>query len=174
MQQICYTPIGILRTPFQEWSQTPIQAAFSDVPGRAEVSPEYVEGLEDLEGFSHITLIYHFHQANGFSLRDRPFLDGTKGRGIFAIRYYRRPNPIGISTVQLVEIQNGVIEFRGADMLDSTPLLDIKPFVKAFDNRESTRDGWVDAQCLEGLSAGEATPESLGRRDAGRTPPEGE
>ncbi|MDI6718621.1 MAG: tRNA (N6-threonylcarbamoyladenosine(37)-N6)-methyltransferase TrmO [Methanomicrobiales archaeon] len=174
MEQICYTPIGILRTPFQKGSETPIQAAFSDVPGRAEIFPEYVEGLEDLEGFSHIILIYHFHRAHGFSLRERPFLDGSKSRGIFAVRYYRRPNPIGISTVRLVEIQNGVIEFRGADMLDSTPLLDIKPFVKAFDNRASTRDGWVDAQRLDGLSAGAATPQRLGGRDAGRAPPERE
>jgi tRNA (adenine37-N6)-methyltransferase len=169
MQQICYTPIGILRTPFHEWGETPIQAAFSEVPGRAEVLPQYVEGLADLDGFSHITLIYHFHQAEGFALRERPFLDGSRGRGIFAIRHFRRPNPIGISTVHQVAIHNGTIEFRGADMLDGTPLLDIKPFVRVFDNRKNSRDGWVDMQHLMNLPAEKATPRGLRGGDAGRT-----
>ncbi|HZD42804.1 MAG TPA: tRNA (N6-threonylcarbamoyladenosine(37)-N6)-methyltransferase TrmO [Methanomicrobiales archaeon] len=173
MKEICYTPIGVLHTPFHEWSETTIQAAFSDTPGRAEILPQYGEGLKDLEGFSHITLLYHFHQAGGFALRERPFLDEGEGRGIFAIRHYRRPNPIGISTVQMMEIHGNIIEFKGADMLDNTPLLDIKPFVRAFDNRETAREGWVEKQRLKEISSEKATPKGLKGRNAGERPPGG-
>ncbi|MDD1677424.1 MAG: tRNA (N6-threonylcarbamoyladenosine(37)-N6)-methyltransferase TrmO [Methanomicrobiales archaeon] len=142
--RICFGSIGVIHTPFTVHTGTPVQSALSATEGRAEVFPEYAEGLADLEGFSHIILVYHFHRSRGFHLAQRPLLDPSKNRGIFAIRHYRRPNPIGISIVRIRKISSCFIEFTGADMLDGSPLLDIKPFIGLFDNREDTVDGWFD------------------------------
>ena len=116
--------IGVLHTPFLEKGSTPIQASRSDALGQAEIYPEYVKGLRDLDGFSHIILLYYFHCSDGFSLLVKPFLDDQK-RGLFATRYPCRPNPIGLSIVDLVECRGNILYLKGVDMLDGTPLLDI-------------------------------------------------
>ena len=135
-------PIGIIHTPFHEAKGMPIQpAGASGVEGTIEVFAEYQAGLKDLDGFSHITLIYLFHRSQGFELEVVPFLD-TVQRGLFATRAPRRPNPIGLSTVRLTRIDNGILFIGDVDMLDGTPLLDIKPHVPAFDSPAEPRTGW--------------------------------
>ena len=134
-------PIGIIHTPFSDRTGTPIQASRSQAKGFVEVSPEYAPGLQDLDGFSHIFLVYVFHKSNGFSLTVKPFLDDAL-HGIFATRYPERPNPIGLSVVRLITCQGNTLEIEGVDMLDGTPLLDIKPYVMDFDLRMNTRSGW--------------------------------
>lgn len=142
--KIFFKPIGIIHTGFKDCNDTPIQSALSDADGTVEVFPEYAAGLKDIEGFSHIFLIYYFHHAGACSLVGKPFLDNKKERGIFAIRHFNRPNPIGLSIVELKGVKGNILEIRGADMLDGTPLLDIKPYVRQFDCRENARSGWVD------------------------------
>jgi tRNA (adenine37-N6)-methyltransferase len=134
-------PIGIIHSPFTDKSQTPIQASRSQAKGAVEIYPEFTEGLQDLEGFSHIHLLYVFHESSGYSLLVKPFLDDQL-HGLFATRYPYRPNPIGLSVVRLIAIQGNNLEVEGVDMLDGTPLLDIKPYVPDFDIRTDTRDGW--------------------------------
>ena len=144
-------PIGIIHSPFTDRSQAPIQASRSHVPGTVEVYQEYAEGLQDLEGFSHIFLIYTFHESQGYSLLVKPFLDDQL-RGLFATRFPARPNPIGLSVVKLIARQGNSLEVEGLDMLDGTPLLDIKPFVADFDLRTDTRSGWYPSDPLKGGS----------------------
>jgi tRNA (adenine37-N6)-methyltransferase len=141
-EEITYKPIGIIRTPFVKQESTPIQGCFApSSQGRVELFPEYEAGLKDIEGFSHLILIYHFHKAEGFQLLAKPFLDKEK-RGIFAIRYFARPNHIGLSVVKLLKVRNNTLDIGEVDMYDGTPLLDIKPYVPQFDIRESVKDGW--------------------------------
>jgi len=135
-------PIGILHTPFSDKKQTPIQASRSEVRGQVEVFPEFEAGLQDLEGFSHIILLYYFHQADVISLMVKPFLDDQQ-HGLFATRYPSRPNQIGLSIVELISRRAALLEIKGVDMLDGTPLLDIKPYVEEFDVRTGTRSGWL-------------------------------
>lgn len=135
-------PIGVIYTPFDDPPGMPIQAARSEAAGRVEVYPEYAPGLADLDGFSHVMLVYWFHRAGGFSLAVQPFLD-AQSHGLFATRYPARPNPIGLSVVKLMAVEDNILCVRGVDMLDATPLLDIKPFVPAFDHREGARIGWL-------------------------------
>jgi tRNA-Thr(GGU) m(6)t(6)A37 methyltransferase TsaA len=135
-------PIGVIHTPFTSPPEVPIQAARSETAGRVEVYPEYAPGLADLDGFSHVILVYWFHRADGFSLTVRPYLDDEL-HGLFATRYPARPNPIGLSVVELVAVDGCTLRVRGVDVLDTTPLLDIKPFVPAFDHREEARVGWL-------------------------------
>jgi tRNA-Thr(GGU) m(6)t(6)A37 methyltransferase TsaA len=143
MKNFEYRPIGIIHTPFKTPEGTPIQPqGASGVEGTVEVFSEYVEGLADLQGFSHIIIIYHFHLAKPFSLQVKPFLD-DKPHGLFATRAPSRPNPIGISVVELMEIDNGRLHIRGIDVVDKTPLLDIKPYVPDFDVRDATKIGWL-------------------------------
>ncbi len=142
---ISMQPIGVIHSPFTDKSQTPIQSSRSQARGTVEVYPEYAEGLQDLEGFSHILLLYVFHESTGYSLLAKPFLD-DKLHGIFATRYPYRPNQIGISIVQLVMRKSNILEIQGLDMLDGTPLLDIKPYVPEFDIRTNTRNGWYDSR----------------------------
>jgi tRNA (adenine37-N6)-methyltransferase len=144
MESINYEPIGIIRTQYTETLGMPIQAALAQksVLAVAEISEQFVEGLTDLTGFSHIILIYHFHKSGKAPLMQKPFLDDQK-HGVFSIRSPRRPNPIGISVVELIRIEENRLYFNGADMLDETPLLDIKPFVPQFDHRETDMIGWL-------------------------------
>ena len=145
MNTVEFTPIGTIHTPFTETSGTPIQPeAGKDVEGTVELLPEYAEGLADLEGFSHIHLIFHLHQSQGYALRVKPYLDDQL-RGLFSTRAPKRPNPIGISTVRLESIEGNIIHFRDADMLDGTPLLDIKPYVPV-DVKEAPRFGWLEGK----------------------------
>ena len=140
--EIIYKPIGIIHTPYTRKEVTPIQGCFSpNNQGYIELFPEYVAGLKDIEGFSHLILIYHFHKAEGFQLVAKPFLDKEK-RGIFATRYFPRPNPIGLSIVKLYKINGPILEVGEVDMLDGTPLLDIKPYVPQFDIKENVKNGW--------------------------------
>jgi tRNA (adenine37-N6)-methyltransferase len=138
------SPIGTIHSPFTDKSKTPIQASRSQAKGSVEVYPEFAEGLQDLEGFSHIFLLYAFHESSGYSLLVKPFLD-DKLHGLFATRYPYRPNPIGLSVVRLTARQGDILEIEGVDMLDGTPLLDIKPYVPDFDVRIDTRNGWYDS-----------------------------
>jgi tRNA (adenine37-N6)-methyltransferase len=138
-------PIGIIRTPFTQPQGMPIQPVFSQETGRVEVLPEYAEGLQDLEAFSHVILIYALHRSEGYSLRVKPFLDDV-ARGLFATRYPCRPNPIGLSTVRLLSRRDNVLEVEGIDVLDGTPLLDIKPYVPEFDSKADAYAGWYDSR----------------------------
>ncbi len=138
-------PIGIIHTPYNAPGDAPIQSARSDETGTAEVFKEYSEGLDDIEGFSHIFLLYHFHKASGYSLKSKPFLEDNE-KGIFSIRSPRRPNHIGLSIVELLEKKGNTLSVKGVDMLDNSPLIDIKPFVPAFDNRENARYGWLEGK----------------------------
>ncbi|MDI6795001.1 MAG: tRNA (N6-threonylcarbamoyladenosine(37)-N6)-methyltransferase TrmO [bacterium] len=143
MREIRYTPIGIIHSPFKDIKGTPIQTSGAKgVRGSVEIEPEYCEGLKDIEGFSHIFLIYHFHLSHGYSLEVKPFLDENL-RGVFATRAPRRPNPIGISIVRLLKVEGGTIQIEDVDIVDGTPLLDIKPYVPKFDIREPERTGWL-------------------------------
>ncbi|MBN1558489.1 MAG: tRNA (N6-threonylcarbamoyladenosine(37)-N6)-methyltransferase TrmO [Lentisphaerae bacterium] len=137
-------PIGIIHTPFTEPAGMPIQpAGAAGIRGRVEVYDAYRPGLKDLDGFSHIVLIYVFHRSEGYMLEVVPFMD-TEPRGLFATRAPRRPNPIGLSVVQLDRIADGMLHVRNVDMLDGTPLLDIKPYVPDFDGCAPVRTGWLE------------------------------
>ena len=137
-------PIGIIHTPFTMPEGMPIQpAGAADIRGTIKVFEEYHAGLKDLDGFSHIILIYHFHRSHGFNLHVVPFMD-SQPRGLFATRAPKRPNPIGISVVQLDRIETGVLYVHNPDVLDGTPLLDIKPYVPEFDSPSNFRTGWLD------------------------------
>lgn len=133
--------IGIIHSPFIEKDQMPIQASRSDAKGWIDIFPEYQAGLQDLDGFSHIILIYVFHHSSGYKLSVQPFLDNLP-RGLFSTRYPCRPNPIGLSIVRLISIQDNRIEIHGIDVLEGTPLLDIKPYVPDFDQPQNVRTGW--------------------------------
>jgi tRNA (adenine37-N6)-methyltransferase len=143
VKSIQYTPIGVIHSPFQDVEGVPIQpSGASGVMGTIEIEPEFQPGLKDLAGFSHIILIYHFHASEGFLLEVKPFLDDTL-RGIFATRAPRRPNPIGLSVVRLVAVEGSTVHIEDIDVLDGTPLLDIKPFVPQFDSPMVERIGWL-------------------------------
>ena len=143
MQEIRYRPIGVIYSPFKQTKGMPIQPAGArGVAGTVEVIPEYGDGLKDLDGFSHIFLLYHFHLSQGYSLTVKPYLDDSL-RGVFATRAPRRPNAIGISVVRLVEIEGCTLHIEDLDIVDSTPLLDIKPYVSEFESREVERIGWL-------------------------------
>jgi len=140
---IQYKPIGVIHSPFKVPRDTPIQPAFArDIEGTVEIFPEYAEGLTDIEGFSHIILIYHFHLSNKFSLKVKPYLD-DRLRGVFATRAPVRPNPIGISIVRLDRVVREKLYIRDIDIIDGTPLLDSKPYVPEFDTRETVKIGWL-------------------------------
>ena len=134
-------PIGVIHTPFTDTSQVPIQASFSQATGQVEVFPEFSAGLQDIDGFSHLHLLYAFHHSLDYALRVKPFLD-DQPRGLFATRHPSRPNPLGLSVVRLVSHTENILVVEGVDMFDGTPLLDIKPYVPDFDLRENVRTGW--------------------------------
>ncbi|MHA1542327.1 MAG: tRNA (N6-threonylcarbamoyladenosine(37)-N6)-methyltransferase TrmO [Candidatus Hodarchaeales archaeon] len=140
---VTYKIIGLIRTPFLENKGIPIQTCYSSTEGWIELFPRYIEGLADLDGFSHLILLYHFHKARDVQMEVIPFLDEKK-RGIFSTRAPVRPNPIGISIVELISIDPSlnVLKIKGVDMLDSTPLLDIKPYIPLFDQYEA-KTGWI-------------------------------
>lgn len=142
---IIFNPIGTIHSPHKEQEGAPIQAtAASEFHGTVEILPQYTEGLDDLGEFERIILLYHFHLSDSFSLKVTPFLDKTE-RGLFSTRAPRRPNQIGISIVRLLKIERNILHVAGVDMVDQTPLLDIKPYVPIFDAFSESRAGWVDA-----------------------------
>ena len=141
---ISITPIGIIQTPFKDIDGMPVQPSGArDVPGQLVLDPQYEAGLCDLDGFSHLILLYHFHLSKGYSLTVKPFLDTVK-RGLFSTRAPRRPNPIGLSIVRLNRIDGRILHILDVDMVDGTPLLDIKPYVPTFDVRSDARAGWLE------------------------------
>jgi tRNA (adenine37-N6)-methyltransferase len=134
--------IGIIHTPFQEKAGMPIQSARSEVEGTVEVFPEYLAGLAGIEEFSHLYLLYAFHCAEPLqTLTVKPFLD-DQAHGLFTTRYPCRPNPIGFSVIRLIKREDHLLYFKGADMLDRTPLLDIKPYIPDFDIFTVEKIGW--------------------------------
>jgi tRNA-Thr(GGU) m(6)t(6)A37 methyltransferase TsaA len=152
LTEIIFRPIGTVRSPFKEPPGTPIQPSASpETQGVVELFPEYQEGLQDLEGFSHLILLYCFHLSQGFSLKVKPFLDEVR-RGLFATRAPARPNPIGLSVVRLERIDGTRLYIREVDVVDGTPLLDIKPYVPRFDSRPEANSGWL-AENLDRLES---------------------
>ena len=141
---IAYRPIGVIRSEHVRAEDTPVQPVYAKgCKGRVEVFPEFTEGLSDVEAFSHVYLLYHFHRSDLPRLRVKPFLQDVE-RGVFATRSPCRPNPIGLSIVRLVGREGSVLHLDGVDILDGTPLLDIKPYAARFDCIANTRNGWQD------------------------------
>lgn len=144
MMDILLHPIGVIHSPFQDLSGMPIQPiGEASALGTVEIFPEFEVGLKDLEGFSHVILLYYFHQVSGVKLTVSPFLD-SEPRGIFATRAPSRPNPIGLSVVRLLGIEGRTLRVENLDILDGTPLLDIKPYVPEFDYRTEACIGWLE------------------------------
>ncbi|MFO7843863.1 MAG: tRNA (N6-threonylcarbamoyladenosine(37)-N6)-methyltransferase TrmO [Bacteroidales bacterium] len=147
MKLLNFQAIGIIKSPFKTTEEMPIQPTGGrGVKGIIEVLEQYAEGLEDLEGFSHIIVLYHFHQTKKYELKVVPFMDKAL-RGIFATRAPKRPNPIGFSVVRLNRVENNILYIEDVDMLDGTPVLDIKPYIPDVDSPTVERLGW-----LEGIS----------------------
>ncbi len=136
-------PIGVIHSSFKNKKEVPIQPRFSKEKGEVELFEEYSEGLKDIEGFSHIILVYIFHKTKDYSLLVKPYLD-DKAKGVFATRFPNRPNQIGISVVRLVEKKKNILVVEGIDVVDGTPLLDIKPYVPPFDKTEEVKIGWLE------------------------------
>ncbi len=143
MDEICYKAIGIIESPYDHALNMPVQSlADNDIRGKIIVDPKYMEGLKNLDQFSHIYVIYHLHLSRGYQLVAKPFLDDAD-HGIFAIRAPRRPNPIGLSIVKLEKVIKNVLYITGIDMVNGTPIIDIKPFIPAFDIPENPNSGWL-------------------------------
>jgi tRNA-Thr(GGU) m(6)t(6)A37 methyltransferase TsaA len=150
MKQIIMHPIGIIHSPYKESKDVPIQGTFNDkIEAWLELKDEYVNGLKDLDGFSHAIIIYYFHKSHREEIEGRPFLEQTT-HGIFAIRSPHRPNHIGFSIIKVEHIKANKVYFTGVDVLDETPLLDIKPYVKYFDSRDNVTSGWLDKRFENG------------------------
>ncbi|MEW5937267.1 MAG: tRNA (N6-threonylcarbamoyladenosine(37)-N6)-methyltransferase TrmO [Candidatus Thermoplasmatota archaeon] len=144
MNEIRYTPIGVIHTPFNEQKGTPIQPfAARGAKGTVEVYDGFVEGLADIEGFSHIILLYHCHLSKPWRAKVVPYMD-DKPRGVFSTRAPSRPNPIGLSVVRLIKVALPILHVQDVDILNGTPLLDIKPYVPDMDHRAVERLGWLE------------------------------
>jgi tRNA (adenine37-N6)-methyltransferase len=147
-KSIAFFPIGIIKSPFIEKVGMPIQpAAGKGIKGSVEVFEEFKDGLKDLDGFSHIILIYYLHRSEKYKLCVKPFLDDQE-RGVFATRAPNRPNAIGMSVVRLLEINGNQLTIENVDILDKTPLLDIKPYISAFDCFETESNGWISGKTI--------------------------
>jgi tRNA-Thr(GGU) m(6)t(6)A37 methyltransferase TsaA len=141
---IVFRPIGMIRSPFEKLEDMPIQpVGEASASGRVELFPEFAEGLRDLDGFSHLILIYHFHKVTKSILTVIPFLDSSP-RGVFSTRAPTRPNAVGLSVVALEKVEGTTLFVTDLDVLDGTPLLDIKPYVPKFDHRPEVRVGWLE------------------------------
>ena len=157
MEDVIFRPIGVIRSPFKDPKGGPIQpsGAFG-IRGKAVLDESYAPGLLDLDGFSHVIVLYHFHLSQGYSLEVKPFLD-DKIHGVFATRAPRRPNPIGLSVMRLIAVRGNELELEDVDVVDGTPLLDVKPCVPEFDFRDVERVGWLSekARNAENMKADE-------------------
>ena len=143
-KEIKVKPIGIIHTPYKEPKGMPIQGSFKkDVRGQVEIFPEYQQGVKDIGGFSHLILIYYFNRSKEEKLIGKPFLEDEL-YGIFSIRAPDRPNHIGFSIVKLEKVEANTIIFSEVDILDGTPVLDIKPYISHFDSRKNVKNGWLD------------------------------
>ncbi len=146
MSEFTYKAIGIVHSPFKEPKNVPIQASASvGTKGTIEIYPQYAEGLMDLDGFSHIILLYSFHLVKDSPLLVKPFLD-DKLHGVFATRSPARPNRIGMSIVRLARVEGNILHIEDLDIIDGTPLLDIKPYIPEFDCRKTDRIGWFSSK----------------------------
>ena len=142
--ELIFQSIGMIHSPHHELEGMPIQpASAAGVKGTVVVNSAYQEGLKDLDGFSHLILVYYFHQAKSVDLLVKPFLDDTK-HGVFATRAPCRPNGIGISIVKLLAVEGNILNVENLDILDGTPLLDIKPYVPDFDKQAGVQIGWLE------------------------------
>jgi len=149
-KEIKIKPIGIIHTPYREPKGMPIQGKFKKgIRGTIRLFSKYRIGLKDIEGFSHLILLYYFDRSKKEELIAKPFLEDRE-HGIFAIRSPHRPNHIGFSIVKLEEVKDNTIIFSEVDILDNTPLLDIKPYVKHFDSRHNVKSGWIDRHFKKG------------------------
>ena len=141
---VTYRPIGVIHSPFKDLEDMPIQpAGEASAAGSIEIFPDFVAGLKDLDGFSHVILLYHFHRVRSSKLTVTPFMD-SQPRGVFATRAPTRPNPIGLSVVKLIRIEGNRLYVENLDILDGTPLLDLKPYVPEFDRQPKARIGWLE------------------------------
>ncbi len=146
MNVIQFKQIGVIHSPFTCLENMPIQPPLSNnAMGKIEIFPEYLEGLRDLEGFSHIVLLYHFHKADVPRLTLAPFLDQQE-HGIFATCAPVRPNAIGLSIVELVSREKNILTIKNLDMLDGTPLIDIKPYIEKFHHPLHSKTGWLEGK----------------------------
>lgn len=146
MDKITYQPIGIISSPFNKTKDTPIQSSSAEgFCGTINIFPEFADGLKDIEGFSHLIIIYHFHLSHNYKLQVKPFLD-EEPRGVFATRAPKRPNGIGISIVKLVKVEGNTLHIENIDALHGTPLLDIKPYVPEFNNVKNVKIGWLTSK----------------------------
>ncbi len=144
MKDITFTPIGIVHSPLTDPRDAPIQAAYAEaVEGRIEIDAAFTDGLDSLAGFDRIWVLYHCHRSSGYKLRVVPYLD-TVEHGVFATRAPRRPNAIGLSCLRLLSIDGPILRVAGLDILDRTPVLDIKPYIPMADHFEVSRCGWLD------------------------------
>ena len=149
MNQVIFKPIGTIHSPFTHPEDMPVQSAAAEgITGKIVLNEEYVEGLSDLDGFSHIYLIYHFHLSESYSLKVTPFLDDQK-RGVFSTRAPKRPNAIGLSVVKLIKINHSIIDIENIDIIDGTPLLDIKPYVGEMEAINQYKIGWLSNRIKE-------------------------
>ena len=149
-KEIRLKPIGIIHTPYKETKGMPIQGTFErGVKGTIKLFPAYKSGLKDIGGFSHIILLYYFNRSTEERITGKPFLEDRE-HGIFAIRSPHRPNHIGLSIVKLERVRGSTITFSEVDILDGTPLLDIKPYVKYYDSRRNIKNGWIDEHFKKG------------------------
>lgn len=140
---VVFQSIGTIKTPFKSKEDMPVQSkACEGIAGKVILNKELTDGLDDLTGFSHIFLLYFFHQAKDYKLKVKPFLDNQE-RGLFATRAPQRPNAIGISVVKLIKIESNILYIENVDIIDGTPLLDIKPYCSHFDCFEEVANGWL-------------------------------
>jgi len=146
MNEIIYHSIGVIHAPFKEPHSAPMQVIKArDIDGYIEMFSDFLEGLKDLEGFSHIIILFHMHEVKDFSLLVKPELD-NEFRGVFSTRSPRRPNPIGLTIAELVKIEGPVIHIKGVDVIDGTPLLDIKPYIPESDSISNAKIGWLEGK----------------------------
>jgi tRNA-Thr(GGU) m(6)t(6)A37 methyltransferase TsaA len=144
MKKIIILPIGIIHTPYKKIEEIPIQGNLKKkVEAWVELKDKYVNGLKDLENFSHAILLFYFHKSKIEKIQSKPYLEDTI-HGIFSIRSPNRPNHIGFSIVKIKNITNNKLYFNNVDMLDGTPLIDIKPYVEYFDNKINVCSGWIE------------------------------
>lgn len=142
-------PIGTIHTPYTNLEEMPIQpSGAADTLGTLIINPVYKEGLKDLDGFSHVYVLYHFHKATRSELLVTPFMD-TEIRGVFATRSPLRPSHIGMSVTQIVSVKDNIVTLKGIDVLDGTPLLDIKPYIPQFDAVSNVKTGWMNKNKTE-------------------------
>ena len=150
--EVCFKPIGIIHTPFKSLKGIPSQSSMSDIKGTIEIFPKFIDGLKDLSSFSHIYCLYLFDMVKlPVPLQSKPFLSNEM-KGVFAIRTPFRPNPIGLSILEILNIEKNKINVKNVDILDGTPILDIKPYVSEIDNVKSKKIGWLQGKIKNKVS----------------------